>query len=156
MIDSFKGQYRFLSNFYPSEITINEITYPTVEHYFQAMKTENIEIRKEIAKATTPGIAKRMGRKLLLRKDWENIKIGTMLQGLLAKFKDPNLNKRLLATFPETLIKRNTRGDKYWGVCDGEGLNLLGSLLMLTRKLLHKENKNGHNNNHERYNLTPS
>jgi predicted NAD-dependent protein-ADP-ribosyltransferase YbiA (DUF1768 family) len=55
MVAEFKDEYEFLSNFYPSPFTVDGIYYPTVEHYFQAMKTLNVEKRKEIAAASTPG-----------------------------------------------------------------------------------------------------
>jgi hypothetical protein len=78
-IKGFSGQYRFLSNFYPSMI----YKYPTVEHFYQAMKTHDQELRSRIAACTTPGEAKRMGRNLDLRKDWEDIKNDVMLGKLL-------------------------------------------------------------------------
>lgn len=142
MINSFSGKYRFLSNFYPSPIAINGIVYPTVEHYFQAMKTTDIALRKEIAKASSPGNAKRMGRKILLRKDWETLKITVMMEGLTAKFTTyPELQKKLIATAPQQLIEGNTWGDKYWGMYNGRGQNMLGLMLILLRSTLSlKEN----------------
>jgi predicted NAD-dependent protein-ADP-ribosyltransferase YbiA (DUF1768 family) len=44
MIDSFKGRWSFLSNFYPSKITYKGITYPTVEHYYVAQKIKSDQI----------------------------------------------------------------------------------------------------------------
>ena len=68
VIDSFEGEYAFLSNFYPSKIYDFEGNeYPTVDHYFQAMKTMNPWERKKIAAAPTPGKAKQMGRRVNLR-----------------------------------------------------------------------------------------
>jgi len=140
MIDSFRGKYRFLSNFYPSAITMEGITYPTVEHYFQAMKTTSITQRKEIAKASNPGSAKRLGRRILLRKDWELVKINFMIEGLLEKFTTHlELREKLLKTAPHQLIEGNTWGDKYWGICNNEGQNVLGSMLMLIRNTLGAE-----------------
>lgn len=137
MINSFKGKYRFLSNFYPSPIVMEGITYPTVEHYFQAMKTTNVAVRGNIALANSPGKAKRLGRKVLLRKDWEYLKVIIMTDGLMAKFTThPELRKKLIATDPHQLVEGNTWGDKYWGVCNGEGQNLLGLMLMLIRGIL--------------------
>ena len=75
MIDSFQGEYAFLSNFAASEIEFEGIVFPTVEHAFQAAKTLNITKRKEIAALPTPGQAKRAGRSVELRPDWEDIKI---------------------------------------------------------------------------------
>ena len=79
-IDKFDGQYAFLSNFYDSPMPTagGTIFYPTVEHYFQAMKTENPEEREKIRLAPTPGKAKRLGRTINLRADWEEIKLSVM------------------------------------------------------------------------------
>ena len=147
MIDRFDGEYAFLSNFYPSKITdVNDITYPTVEHYFQAMKTLRIEEREKIAAAPTPGQAKHMGRKVALRSDWEQIKIRVMGIALRQKFSHyPELKAKLLATGEEELIEGNFWHDNTWGNCYCErcqnikGKNELGKLLMTIRKEL-KEN----------------
>ena len=40
MINSFSGRWVFLSNFYPVEIEHQGIKYPTVEHYYVAMKVK--------------------------------------------------------------------------------------------------------------------
>lgn len=82
MIDKFRGKYGFLSNFYESPIEDENITYPTVEHYFQAQKTFNHEKKLKIAQATKPATAKKkMGRQVNLRKDWEDVKIQVIEKG---------------------------------------------------------------------------
>lgn len=134
MIEQFKDEYFFLSNFYSSTIIVDNIAFPTVEHYFQAMKTTNQKEIIKIANALTPGEAKRLGRKVHLRADWENVKDEVMLNGLRKKFSIPELRDKLLATGDEYLIEGNTWGDKYWGICDGEGENHLGILLMRVRE----------------------
>ena len=134
MIDCFDGEFAFLSNFYPSPIFAGNIWFPTVEHYFQAAKPTNMEEYKAIAAADTPGQAKRLGRKVTLRPDWEEVKDEVMLDALRKKFSIPELREKLLATGEEYLIEGNTWGDKYWGVCDGIGLNHLGKLLMRVRE----------------------
>ena len=121
MIDKFRGKYWFLSNFYESPIEEENITYPTVEHYFQAQKTFNQEEKLKIAQATKPAKAKKMGRKVNLRKDWEDVKIQVMEN---------------VATGDEELVEGNPWGDRYWGVCNGSGKNKLGKLLMKIRKEL--------------------
>lgn len=144
MIDRFEGEYAFLSNFYPSEITdVNGITYPTVEHYFQAMKSPYIEKRREIAAAATPGKAKRMGRQTLLREDWEFIKVRVMREALWKKFTvHPDLKTKLLATGEEELVEGNSWHDNTWGDCycprcqHIQGKNELGKLLMQIRKTI--------------------
>ena len=77
-----------------------------------------------------------MGRKVNLRKDWEDVKIQVMENGLRLKFQDPTLRKKLLATEDEELVEGNPWGDRYWGVCNGSGKNKLGKLLMKIRKEL--------------------
>ncbi len=134
MIDSFEGKYEFLSNFYPSPIFFEGITYPTNEHFFQAMKTLDQKERQEIAAADTPGKAKRMGRRVALRLDWEAVKVDIMRTGLMLKFSDARLAQKLVATGNEELVEGNWWGDRFWGRCDGAGRNMLGQLLMELRE----------------------
>lgn len=140
-IDCFKGKYFFLSNFYESYTTINHIVYPTIEHFFQAQKAMNIEERNSIIEASSPDIAKAIGRKVQLRPDWEEIKDQVMYDGVKAKFtKNPILKIKLLATGDAELIEGNWWNDTYWGVCKGVGKNKLGQILMRVRDELNKEN----------------
>lgn len=135
VIDSFSEEFEFLSNFFPSKITDTKgNTYPTVEHYFQAMKTFDSEKRKLIAAAPTPGQAKRLGRMVELREDWGDVKNDIMRLALWQKFSKPGLRKMLLDTGDAELIEGNWWHDTYWGVCNGEGENHLGKLLMEIRK----------------------
>ena len=83
-----------------------------------------------------PGKAKRLGRKVTLRPDWEQIKTYTMLLLLRIKFSDENLATKLLETGEQKLIEGNSWGDCFWGVCDGVGENHLGKLLMQVREEL--------------------
>lgn len=139
MINRFDGDYAFLSNFFPSLIIgEDEIVYPSIEHYFQAQKTLDLRQRQKIAEARTPGIAKRMGRKVYLRSDWEEIKDKIMLFAVRQKFKNPVLADLLLATKNEEIIEGNYWGDTYWGVdVDKGGENHLGKILMRVRAELH-------------------
>ena len=134
MINRFDGKYFFLSNFSASPFRIDYVLFPTMEHYFQANKADNQNDYLHIAYATTPGEAKRLGRKIQLRPDWEKIKDNVMLTGLRKKFADPELRSLLLATGDEELIEGNYWGDTYWGVCNGVGQNKLGKLLMQVRE----------------------
>ena len=134
MINRFDGKYFFLSNFSPSPFRVDYVLFPTMEHYFQANKADNQNDYLHIAYAPTPGEAKRLGRKIQLRPDWEKIKDEVMLTGLRKKFADPELRSLLLATGDEELIEGNYWGDTYWGVCNGVGQNKLGKLLMQVRE----------------------
>lgn len=134
MIDRFDGGYAFLSNYSASPFRIDYVLFPTMEHYFQANKADNQNDYLRIAYAPTPGEAKRLGRKIQLRPDWEKIKDNIMLIGLRKKFADPELRSLLLATGDEELVEGNYWGDTYWGVCNGVGQNKLGKLLMQVRE----------------------
>ena len=142
MINKFDGQYAFLSNFYSSPITpwVDNITYPTVEHAFQAMKSFNPSERKMIAAAPTPGKAKSMGRHVELRSDWRTVRTAIMKDALIEKFKDPQLRQKLLSTGDQYLIEGNWWHDNYWGDCycpnceHIKGENHLGQLLMKIRE----------------------
>lgn len=133
-IDSFSGDYRFLSNFYELG------SKPTVEHIFQAMKTQDLDEQVWVLSSPSPGSAKRRGRKVTLRNDWEDIKINVMEQCLRHKFAEPILQKMLLSTGNQDLIEGNGWGDTFWGVCNGEGRNELGKLLMKLREEYRNDN----------------
>jgi len=137
-IDRFTGEYEFLSNFFPSPIRMHDgMTYPTVEHAFQAHKTHSLLLRLTISDLSTPNESKRAGRQLELRDDWEDIKDFIMEEALRQKFvTHSELKEKLLATRNAELIEGNTWGDTYWGVCRGKGKNRLGKLLMALRDKL--------------------
>lgn len=145
MIDCFDKEWAFLSNFYESEIEFEGITYPTNEHFFQAMKTLDIDERRAIANCLTPGRAKRMGRRVALRPDWENVKEDVMFEGLCLKFADEQLADWLLETSDEELVEGTTWHDNEWGNCSCpkcahiEGKNKLGKLLMRVRDMIKEE-----------------
>ena len=133
-IDRFTGDYDFLSNFHPSPIEVDGVTYPTVEHAFQAAKTSIPEEKQAVAAATTPGSAKRLGRKVQLRPDWEEVKVGIMEDLVRLKFTThADLRAQLLATGDAELVEGNNWNDRFWGVCKGSGQNHLGKLLMKIR-----------------------
>jgi len=134
LIDSFTNEFDFLSNFYGCDIAFEEKKYPSSEHAFQAAKTFDKSERENIRRANTPGIAKKLGRKLSLRKDWESVRDGIMLDILRIKFNShPDLAQKLLDTGDAKLVEGNWWNDTYWGVCDGVGKNKLGITLMQVR-----------------------
>lgn len=136
-ITSFRGEYRFLSNFYPAPFTFDGISYPNVEAAFQAMKTLDPADRRRIAAMADPSEAKRAGRRVRLRPDWEQVKNGVMLDLVTTKFgQNPDLAGRLLATGDAELVEGNTWRDRYWGVdaATGQGRNQLGKTLMKVRE----------------------
>ena len=143
MINSFGGEFSFLSNFYKSNIEINGIIFPTAEHAYQDSKTDNKKWQIKISNAETPGKAKRLGNKTPLRTDWDNIKFSIMLDIIRNKFiQKTSLAKKLFNTFPKQLVEGNYWHDNYWGNCECDkckfiiGENMLGAILMHIRKRL--------------------
>ena len=62
-----------------------------------------------------------------------------MFDLVLEKFKqNPELKQKLLETGNQELIEGNTWNDTFWGVCNGQGQNWLGKILMLARSELNK------------------
>ena len=139
MIDNFRDKYFFLSNFYASPFVYNNRAWKTVEHAFQAAKCVNSADVDKIHAAEKPGETKRIGRKVKLRPDWEDKKVGIMLECLEMKFtQNEALMQRLLDTGDKELIEGNTWGDDFWGCIRGtngawSGKNYLGKLLMEIR-----------------------
>ena len=137
MISSFTGEYRWLSNFWPAETEFEGVVYPTSEHAYVAAKTLDPQSRLEISKISTATRVKRMGRMIVLRPNWDEIKLDVMRQIVRSKFtSDSKLIAMLVATGNEELVEGNYWGDTYWGVCRGQGSNHLGILLMHLRSEL--------------------
>lgn len=135
-IDSFNGPYAWLSNFYPAAVKLDGVVYVTLEHAFQAAKTLDPAERREIQLCSSPGQAKRLDRKVKLRRDWESVKVAVMRGLLRNKFTDSDLARLLRDTGDCELIEGNSWNDRFWGVCGGVGKNWLGRLLMEVRKEL--------------------
>lgn len=138
-IDSFQGKYRFLSNFWPAVVEYEGITYPSVEHAYQASKTMDMGERRRIAEIVEPGDAKRAGRAAKQRPDWKEVKLRVMEDCVRYKFTHHDeLRDKLLATDDAELIEGNTWNDRFWGVCNGQGENHLGKILMKVRAEIRK------------------
>lgn len=140
-IERFDGPYSFLSNFYPAEVTWNHMRFPCVENAYQAAKCVNPSDRLAF-QTLKPGQAKRVGRTVLCRSDWDDVKIDIMTNLISQKFTlHPQLKSRLLDTGDMELIEGNYWRDFFWGVCNGRGENHLGKILMQVRKDLRKQSE---------------
>ncbi|MHC1767358.1 MAG: NADAR family protein [Verrucomicrobiia bacterium] len=143
MIDKFKGEYGWLSNFWPAPVRLDGIEFPTVEHAYQAGKVLSHEIRERIRTLPTPADAKRFGKRLgksiPYRPAWsETFKVALMRYLLWQKFTRPDLRQRLLLTGHEELVEGGHWHDCFFGCCrcskcGGKGMNWLGILLMEIR-----------------------
>lgn len=136
-IAGFRGDYAFLSNFYASVINIDGLSFQTVEHAFQAAKSDSRSDKYLIIRCRTPAAAKLKGRRIALRRDWEQIKLAIMENILRKKFQNPCIRRQLFLTGNKELIEYNNWGDRFWGQTnDGLGLtgaNHLGRLLVKIR-----------------------
>lgn len=135
-IDSFQGDYRFLSNFWFVKVKLDGVEYKSVEHAYMAAKTLDNTLRLKIRDFEKPGDVKRFCKTIELRSDWEQVKFGVMLDLVRQKFAKEPLRSKLLNTGNAELIEGNTWGDVYWGVCRGKGQNNLGKILMQVRQEL--------------------
>lgn len=133
VIDSFKDGFAFLSNFEPSLIRYKGLDFKTIEHAYQAAKSTNMVDLEAIRNAPTAGGSKRLGRKIQMRPDWEQVKVPLMMNFLRQKFSVQPYKDQLLSTGDHELVEGNTWGDTFWGVCGGKGENWLGKCLMIIR-----------------------
>lgn len=143
MINKFKGDYVWLSNFYPVPVKLDGLIFPTLEHGYQAGKTLSSQIRERIRLLPTPAAAKvfgkRIGKSIPYRPAWsETFKVALMRYLLWQKFTNPNLRQRLISTGDEELVEGGNWHDRFFGrcyckTCLGVGDNWLGRLLMEIR-----------------------
>lgn len=154
MISGFSGRYAFLSNFYPCLIKYQGLEYKSVETFYVAMKVDSDQFingryytsgdfREMISKLDNPGLAKKIGRLVKLRKDWDSKKLEYMNWAVREKFKDESLKEMLLLTGDQEIIEENYWGDTFWGVCRGKGQNHLGKILMKVRDELRGVKRTG-------------
>jgi hypothetical protein len=131
--------YYELTNHSAHPITMDGLTYPTVEHYYQAQKFAGTSYAEEIRNAPNPMAARRMGRSKehARRADWDAVKEDVLFRATLVKFEShPDARASLLSTGDEELIEASPH-DTYWGSgADGSGLNRYGQILMQVRTLL--------------------
>ena len=133
-ISTFRDEYFFLSNFFAAPVAYQGLRFTNSEAAFQAAKCPS---RMKEFCSLDPSTAKRLGRRVELRIDWEEAKFGVMYDICKAKFtQNPELGQKLLDTGDAELIEGNTWGDRIWGVCQGSGQNNLGKILMRIRSEL--------------------
>ena len=106
-ITHFRGDYYFLSNMYPVPIKYQGTIYQSVENFYQAMKIDprspNAKEERHKFANVSPFEAKVMGKRVILREDWELVKDDVMLLGITRKFNYPHLKQMLLDTAPHEI-----------------------------------------------------
>lgn len=135
----FSGELAFLSNMYPCKVRMKiggkEYVFDSSEAAFQAGKSENPKEITLFTRVKDGKDAKRLGRKITLREDWDNYRLLWMKRVVYSKFiQNPELMEKLIDTYPLTLKETNYWHDTFWGICNGKGENHLGKILMEIRE----------------------
>lgn len=137
-VKMFRGQYAFLSNMHPASFLWDGRMYLNAEAAFQSAKCLAPFERDQFSHMDGK-TAKREGKKVLLRPDWERVKLGLMKEIVTAKFaQNEDMLQQLIATGSMTLTEGNMWNDTFWGVSlkTGKGENHLGRILMEVRAAL--------------------
>lgn len=144
VIWQFQENFRFLSNFWPVKIKYQGLKYPSSENAYHAAKCQQPNDKLKFV-GLSEAHAKRLGKRVECRADWNQVKLQVMEEILRLKFEPGSeLAKKLIETEPYTLIEGNLWNDTYWGApltsikLDGTytGENHLGKLLMKLREEL--------------------
>lgn len=146
-IQIFDGEHAFLSNFYECAVLYNNRMFSSSEAAFQSEKCIE-EAEKDKFINLTPFASKKLGKKIQIRPDWEDVKEQIMYDIVYAKFsQNQDLKDKLLATDNTYLVEGNYWRDQFWGVCPEngnpgiDGLNVLGQILMRVRAELRYKRK---------------
>lgn len=123
-------QYKSVDILFPS------ISYKTPEHHYQAMKSKDQFVRLNISLAKNGIEAKKIGRRIMVRDNWDNLKVDVMTYIQRYRF---NSSKywacKLLEDGSNTIVEFNNWHDNFWGdcICDKcthvDGKNNLGIIL---------------------------
>jgi len=136
----FNGETHPLSNFYPAKINVDGKIYKTAEHYYQSEKATNTMDKSRVMQAESPSNARRIGKQIKKRADFDEIKDIIMYKGVKAKFtQNVEVKAYLLATGDRYLIE-DASFSPYWGTGYNDmGENKMGKMLMQIRDELKQE-----------------
>lgn len=132
------------TNFSAHPIVVQERTWATVEHYFQAQKFAGTDPSavERIMGVSEPKEAAKIGRdrSLKLRSDWEEVKHDVMRIGIISKLlQHAEVLDMLRGTGSAVMIEASPKDD-YWGTgANGDGKNMLGKIYMEIRHLFSPE-----------------
>lgn len=140
MINRFKNEYHWLSNFYNCSVEINGLKYPSVEHAYQSEKSNDLEWKLYCQFTKSAGLVKIKSKELITIDCWHDIKLLVMEYLLRQKYYKEPFKTLLLNTGNEYIEEGNYHNDEFWGVNlrTGEGFNNLGLLIMKIREEIKK------------------
>lgn len=147
VIYGFFGSFRFLSNFHVVKIPYQGLVYPSTEAAYMSAKTTDQSIKDKLTKSISPSESRRIGKTLVLREGWDDMRLEVMEEVSRIKYGQPNnresleLREMLKATAPAVLVEANWWNDRFWGECYGVGESNLGKILMKIRDEFIAEDK---------------
>jgi len=124
------------------DFELDAAQWPSVEHYFQAMKFLDPALQEKIRQAPHPKMAARIARNNFwkIRRDWKKIRRVIMTRATYIKCRShAEVANALLATENRAIVERSLY-DHYWGCGrDQRGHNYFGKMLMAVRDRLVEE-----------------
>lgn len=134
------------SNLYRRPVDFEGETFATSEHAYQAGKARKPQVREWVLSAPSPALVAMAAHGLYywdIAPGWSRTKFDRMRGVLLAKFtQHEDLRDLLLSTGDARLVESATvdnEVNRLWGEVNGQGRNMLGTLLMETRDLLRRQ-----------------
>jgi len=122
---------------------LEQRSWPSVEHYFQAMKFNDEAYQERIRIADSPTQARKLGRTRLkrIRRNWKDVKAAYMTRAVYTKCRSyPDIARRLITN--QNQLIENSLYDYFWGCGrDRRGKNMYGQVLMNVRDKLRQEAK---------------
>jgi ribA/ribD-fused uncharacterized protein len=137
MIEQFRDEYRWLSNFTPVKVVYEGIEYASVEHAYMSAKSHDMVWKSRCADSQVSAAQiKKESKEIDLREDWEKVKFEVMLECVRQKMTQEPFKSKLEATGNVYIQEGNIWGDTVYGVClkTNKGQNLLGKMIMKIRE----------------------
>jgi ribA/ribD-fused uncharacterized protein len=142
-----------LSQWYPAEMQLDGVRFPTAEHYMMRCKARlfgDSDVERQLLAEDSPAVAKQLGRRVRnFRSDiWDRHRFDVVLRGSIAKFEQNDILRRYLLGTGERILAEASPVDRIWGIgfeatdrrakdpLVWTGLSLLGFALMQARDLL--------------------
>ena len=134
-----------LSSYAMYSFELEDLSWPSVEHYFQAMKFEDVQFREKIRQTKTAKKARSLGRSRFhkVRSDWKKIREVIMTRAVYIKCRTHDVVSQKLLETGESKLVENNLYDYFWGCGrDRRGENTYGKVLMNVRDKLKEEETN--------------
>ena len=137
----FHGSRSPLSNFFYSPLVIWNMNFKTSEHAYQYRKCVFLgdnNAAAQVLRTATPQDAKKIGDSQPTNEKWDDVKQGAMYEILKSKARQcPRFHQELSQSHSRDIVE-DTPND-FWGRGpNGNGVNMLGKLLMVLRSELCK------------------